>query len=316
MSINKIINFKYPMSKKRFLIYLTILFFMTIIFSFIFYLYAIDISGETEYNFSNSKKIDLENKPLAYISVISRYPPNIIFRGYQPIMDYLTSKSSYRFELKLTDDYEEAIRKLVKGEVVAAFIGSYIYVQAHEKYGIVPILKPLNENHEPFSRAVLFTSENSTIFNISDLKNKKLALPSTQSLSSNWMLKYEFSKSGIKESDLQLITNFPHHQSVIYNVIKNNYDAGVTREYLLKKLNSSAYRIILYSDPFPTPPIVVAKNSPKLIVEEIKRALLELNPSNLKLDEITKDWDSEFIYGFIAANDQEYDIVRKISKVE
>jgi len=127
-------------------------------------------------------------------------------------------------------------------------------------------------------------------------------------------LKYELKRNKIKESDLEIITNFPHHQSVIYNVLNKRYDAGVTREYLLKKLNTNSTRIILYSDPFPTAPLVVTKNYPKEIIKEIKNAFLKLNPQNPDLLNLTKDFDNEFIHGFVEATDKEYDIVRRISK--
>ncbi|MCX7875482.1 MAG: phosphate/phosphite/phosphonate ABC transporter substrate-binding protein [Melioribacteraceae bacterium] len=300
------------MKKKNFVL-ITLTFFIGISFTVAFYFFSINIEEETilvNYKNSNFNK----SKKTLFIGVISRYPPNIIYRGYQPIMDYLSSNTNYNFEIKFSDNYEQAIQKLITGEVVASFIGSYIYIQAHKEYGIIPILKPLNENYEPFSRSVLFTNENSNIYKIDDLKGKKLALPSSQSLSSNWLLKYELKRNKIKESDLEIITNFPHHQSVIYNVLNKRYDAGVTREYLLKKLNTNSTRIILYSDPFPTAPLVVTKNYPKEIIKEIKNAFLKLNPQNPDLLNLTKDFDNEFIHGFVEATDKEYDIVRRISK--
>jgi phosphonate transport system substrate-binding protein len=313
---SELINrFYIKMTKKKVIYSLIVLLFIAAIFTFLFYNYSLNIERiiktEPAENLIDSTSL---NKPVVYIGVISRYPPNIIYRGYQPILDYLTSKTKYRFELKLSDDYNKAVNMLVNKEVIAAFLGSYVYSNAHKLYGVIPILKPLNENFEPFSRSVLFTNSASDIYSINDLKNKKIALPSIESFSSNWLLKYEFVKYKLKEKDLADIRIFPHHQSVIHNVLKRYYDAGVTREYLLKKINDGSIRVLLYSDPYPTSPLVVAPDYPKPIVDAIKKTLLEINQNNPKRAVITKDWDIEFIYGFVEATDLDYDIIRTISK--
>lgn len=303
------------MTKKNKIFCLVILAILSSLFTIYFYNFALDIKQVIKIE-SSEFKIDstLLRKPVVYIGVISRYPPNIIYRGYQPILDYLSSKTDYRFELKLSDDYNQAVKMLIEKKVVAAFLGSYVYVKAHKDHGVVPILKPLNENFEPSSRTVLFTSSSSNIYSINELKKRKLALPSKESFSSNWLIKYEFKKYHIKESELEEIKVFPHHQSVIHNVLKKYSDAGVTREYLVKKIKDGSIRILLYSDPFPTSPLVVASSHPKQIIDALKKTLLQINQNNPDRISITKDWDNEFIYGFVEAKDSDYNIIRTISK--
>lgn len=301
------------MTKKRLRIYFGIAFLITILSALLLYNYTLDINTLISNSPENSLiKPEPDNKEVVYLGVISRYPPNIIYRGYQPMLDYLSSQSKYRFELKFSEDYNQAVKMLINKEVAAAFLGSYVYVKANKMHGVIPILKPLNENLEPFSRSVLFTNSKSNIYSINDLIGKSLALPSKESYSYNWIIKYEFKKQNIREKDFAGITNFPHHQSVIYNVTRNYYDAGVTREYLVKQIKDNSIRVLLYSDPFPTSPIVVAKDYPQEIVEAIKSILLSIKPG--KNSKITKGWDNEFVYGFVTANDNDYNIIRKISQ--
>jgi phosphonate transport system substrate-binding protein len=288
------------MKKKTVYIGLVLFFIVSLTFTYYFYRYAVNIAGNVEIKIAEPQHDSTDiNKPIVYISVISRYPPNIIYSGYQPMLDYLTSQTAYRFELKLCDDYNQAVKMLINKEVAAAFLGSYVYIKARKEYGVKPILKPLNSNFEPYSRSVLFTTGTSNIFSVNDLKNKRLALPSKESYSSNWMLHYEFAKNNIRESDLREITNFPHHQSVIHNVINNIYDAGVTREYLIKKIKNRNIRILMYSDPFPTSPIVVAQDYSTPVIDAIKTTLLKLNRSTADREKITQGWDNEFIFGFL-----------------
>jgi len=293
---------------------LAVLFAVSAIITLMFFNYVLDISGKIyEQEIPSGLDSLNKNKPVVYIGVISRYPPNIIYRGYQPVLDYITSKTDYRFELKLSNDYRDAVDKLIKGEVTAAFLGSYVYIQANREFGVIPILKPLNENFEPYSRSVIFVRDESNIRGIKDIRGKKLALPSKESFSVNWMLKYELSLNNLNEGDFKEIEYFPHHQSVIYEVLRGSSDVGVTREYLIKNPVEKGLRIIGYSDPIPTSPLVVVPGKSTVIVEAIKSALLEINRNNPARTVITKNWDFEFVYGFEVASDSDYNFIREIS---
>lgn len=287
---------------------------VSVVFTWFFYQYTLDIEGVVERT-DEAASVDpsAAGKPVVHLSVISRYPPNVISSGYQPMLDYMTRVTPYRFELKLCADYNQALDMLLKKEVAAAFLGSYLYIKAREEHGVIPILKPLNSDFEPFSRSVLFTSSAKEIFNIRDLRGKKLALPSKESYSSHWLLKYEFQRNGIRAADLAEIVNFPHHQSVLQQVSSGAFDAGVIREQLINRAQSRKLRVLMYSDPFPTSPIVVAPGYSPEIVAAIREALLSIGRDGTRLEQITHGWDNEFIYGFVEAKDSDYDPVRAIT---
>lgn len=46
-----------------------------------------------------------EEKAIIHFGIIPRYNPMIMYQNYQPIMDYLTQTTPYRFELKLASSY-------------------------------------------------------------------------------------------------------------------------------------------------------------------------------------------------------------------
>ncbi len=288
---------------------------LSAVFTWYFYRFALDIEGVVE-TAGDEPFVDSSAaaKPVVYISVISRYPPNVINSGYQPMLDYMTSRTAYRFELKLCTDYYQAVDMLLRKEAAAAFLGSYVYIRAREEHGVIPILKPLNRSGKPYSRSVLFTGSATDIYSIRDLKGKRLALPSEESYSSNWLLHYEFRRNNIRPSELAEIRNFPHHQGVIQQVTAGNFDAGVTREHLIRKIQSRNIRILLYSDPFPTSPIVVARDHSPDVVRAIKEALLAVGRDGRDRATVTRGWDQEFIHGFVEATDGDYDAVRAIAQ--
>jgi len=91
-----------------------------------------------------------KEKPVIHFGVIPRYNPTIMYRSYQPMMDYLTANTPYRFELKLSRNYHEAVEFLQNGTTPVASLGDVTFEEAHQKFGAEPILRPLNANREAF----------------------------------------------------------------------------------------------------------------------------------------------------------------------
>jgi phosphonate transport system substrate-binding protein len=284
-----------------------------VLFTWLFYRFALDIEGAVPLA-HEEPAIDTASarKPVVYISVISRYPPNVISSGYQPMLDYMTRRSDYRFELKLCADYRQAVDMLLRREVAAAFLGSYLYITARREHGVLPILKPLNSTGEPFSRSALFVNMSSDIREIGDLRGRRLALPSEESYSANWLLRRVFARHGMGMGDLAAVAHLPHHQRVIQQVTGGVFDAGVTREHLLANIRDRSVRVLLYSEPFPTSPIVVARDHVSAVTTAIRQALLSLPRDAQARAALTRGWDREFVHGFVEAHDADYDAVRAI----
>jgi len=251
-------------------------------------------------------------KPVVYFGVISRFSPNLIYEGYQPIMNYLTQSTPYRFELKLSQSYEETINQLVSGEVQAAFLGTYIYLAAREKSPLKCILKPLNNQFEPFFRSVLVTRSDSRLRSLEDIQGKRLALPSRHSFSGNWLFRHEFKKYGLTISDLDSIHYFDYHHTVIYQVLQGNFDCGVVKDRVAYEFIDKGIRILATSAPIPGSPIVVNSELDPAIAEAIQNELLKIDSRNPEYQRLVNDWDPEFAFGFAIARDADYDHVEPI----
>ena len=82
-----------------------------------------------------SRAPEVEAKPVIRFGVISRYHPVVMYEEYQPMMQYLTSETPYRFELKLGKTYEDAVNYLGQGDVQIASLGAVTYIEAHSQFG-------------------------------------------------------------------------------------------------------------------------------------------------------------------------------------
>jgi ABC-type phosphate/phosphonate transport system substrate-binding protein len=97
-------------------------------------------------------------------------------------------------------------------------------------------------------------------------------------------------------------------------VLRGNYDAGVTREHLVKEFFNANIRAVQYSEPIPSPPLAVAADYNRELVKALKRALLAVGSDEQKRQELTKEWDPEFIHGFVEANDSDYNVIRAMNR--
>lgn len=122
---------------KKIVILISILISLALItLNWFYYKNSIDISV-----ISNQESIvrNQSNKPVRYFGVVSRYTPRGIFLRYQPIMDFLTENTPYKFELKLNTSYEDTAQQLANGEIPIAPLGSLVYVRLQYEYDLMGI---------------------------------------------------------------------------------------------------------------------------------------------------------------------------------
>ena len=251
-------------------------------------------------------------KPVIRFGVIPRYNPLVMYKRYQPIMDYLTAETPYRFELKISRDYPEAVRFLQQGVTQVSSLGDVTFAEANIEYQAIPILKPLNRDGTPFYRSAIIVRQDSPIKKVTDLRGRTMGFGSTHSTSGNLIPRYLLWKNGVGMRDLKSFANLPHHDAVAKAILKGQYEAGAVKDVVAEKYKSHGLHIVAWSDPIPSVPIVVRKDTPPEVVKAITAALLKLDRKKSKHQEIMKTWDDEFCYGFVPAAIGDY---RRIFKM-
>ena len=252
-------------------------------------------------------------KPVVYFGFIPLYTPPQMYEKFQPFMDYLSRNTRYRFKMKLTRDYDGIIGLLEDGTLKIALLGGVSYVAARDKANLVPILKPLNHKGEPFYRSVLVARKDSGINSLLDLKGRSIAFGARHSTSTSLVPLYYLHKSGIHLDDLSGYTYLKYSDSIAREVLKWNYDAGTMIDSMADFYKDRGLKFIFVSEPIPTLPIVVRKDAPKELIDEIKKVLLGLDPKDPVQHDMLQEWGEEIKYGFVEAVGSDYDgIVRMI----
>ena len=251
------------------------------------------------------------NRLTVYFGIIPRDNPRILYEKYQPLLDYLSEKTPYTYELVLRKSYEETVKALGSGETDMALLGPLTYLEAHSKYGAVCVLKPKTEKGKAAYKSVIITKKGSGITELSQLKGKKVAFSSSKSTAGNLMPRYLLASSGIHLKDLAEYDNFAYHDSVVKAVLKGRYDAGAVRDSVAARHAKIGIKAIAESGPIPTGPLVVGPKTDTAVTEAVKKALLELDPRNAGHAAILKKLDDDLKNGFTEASDSDYAGIRE-----
>jgi phosphonate transport system substrate-binding protein len=248
-----------------------------------------------------------------HLGIITLYHPLVMYRNYQPFADYLSANTPYYFSLKISENYSQIIDYLSKGTVQVAILGGMTYLEAKKKVEIIPLLSTLGEDGKPFCEGVFITrNDNSQINKLEDIKGKNFAFASIHSTSGNLMpLYYLYAKKGIRLTDFKSYVNLKYHDSVIRNVLRGNFDAGVALSTIANQYKDVGLKFIGKTDPFPGFLLVVRKDMPAKIVDSIRSALLALNYHDDKDREIMDTWDVNIRYGFTPTSDKAYETIQE-----
>ena len=245
-------------------------------------------------------------KPVVYFGINLRYSPRTMYRHYQPLMDYLTQNTPYRFELKISRDYREALQDLKEGRTLISSLGDGAFVDAILLHGAIPIVKPLNEYGQPFYRCAIVVPRNSAIRSLRDLAGKRFVVGSHHSITGNLIPRFVLQRSGISSSDLGSLTGLRNHDAVTKAILKGQFDAGAVKDLFAAKYQRYGLRVLAYSSPLPSVPLVVRRDAPEALKRSVAAALLRLDPRNPAHKEIMSEWDGEFRHGFAAATVADY----------
>jgi phosphonate transport system substrate-binding protein len=241
-----------------------------------------------------------------------KYNPRIMYQFYQPFVDFLSETTPYQFEIKLFRIYQDTIDQLGRGEILIASCGPVAYVKAREKYDVKPIVRAISKDGKPYYRGIIIVRQDSPIQNLSELRGRSFAFGQAWSTAGHILPEYYLTKANIRLKDLKEYSFLRHHDSVANAVLKGQFDAGAVKDIIAHKYQKDGLRFIFFTDPIPTVPIVVRRDTPTEMVNSVKSALLNLDPQNPIHQKKTISWDEEFKYGFAEASDSDYDSIRKI----
>ena len=245
-------------------------------------------------------------KPLVRFGVNLRFHPITMYERYQPLMDYLTQNTPYRFELKISRDYTETLRFLAEGKVDICSVGDGALMKAMLQHGAVPIVKPLNDRGRPYYRSCFVVRADSPLRSLQELRGKKVAFGYKHSTTGNMIPRMVLFKNGITVEQLGSVTNLRHHGAVARAVLKGEFDAGVVKEATALRYQKKGVRVLACSEELPSIPLIMRRGAPSELSAAIQSALVKLNRADPKDRKIMSSLDLEYRNGFVPATAADY----------
>jgi methyl-accepting chemotaxis protein len=247
---------------------------------------------------------------LLRMGIIPLESPAMMFKKFSPLAEYLSRKLVRRIDLKVSVDFQGAVKDIGQGVIQFCFMTPSTYVEAHLKYGVTVLLKALRDG-KPFQHSVIITRGNSPIHEIKDIKGRSFAFGDVHSTSSHIVPRAMLLDEGLDLKDLQYHNYLGHPDDVAKAVLNGDFDAGAVMESIACKYKEMGIRFVKISDEIPEFNICVSKNTDGALRSELKNAFLSLNPDLPEGAAILKSIDESYT-GFVESSDEEYDGIKNM----
>ncbi len=234
---------------------------------------------------------------------------------YLPFLKYLTDNTNIPFSLKLSERYESNLENLGRGDIHFAALGPVSAVIAMDKYNARCLVMGLNHESRPEYRAVIFTTPESIINRVSDLRGKTFAFGDRFSTQGHLIPRKMLEDEGITLKDFKRHTYTGSQANTAKAVLNGNFDAGALQDNMAYRLQREGrIKIIAVSKPYPSSLICSHVAIPEDKINKVLKALLSFDPSNRHKD-ILFDWHkTEMPMGFVEFTDSYLNEVRRLLK--
>ena len=236
-------------------------------------------------------------------------------KQYLPFLDYLAKATGFSFSMRFTAKDESIVDLLGQGVVQFAFVGADTYLQAQQKYGVVAVVRGLNQVDKAEYQAVIVVSPTSTISDLGELKGKRFAFGGKTSTQGRLIPLILLSEHGIGLDDLAGHVFTGSHRNCAQAVVRGEADACGMQDTLGRELaDAGLVKIIATSRFFPSSGVVAAKNVPADLLGRVKKALVDFQPNGVDKEGLY-NWDkTEMPHGFTNSTDGDYEDLRNWSR--
>jgi len=170
-----------------------------------------------------------------------------------PLQAYLTKAMGQSVSVEAPGTFKETVAGLADGSYDFACLGALVYIRAHAKYGVIPLVQRASDLRY---HSVFITGTDSSIHSLRDLKGKKFAFGDIDSTSAHLMAYRELKQAGIDpETDLKSRYSGSHPATAAM-VANGTVDAGAIDEtvfeFLIRggQLDTSKVRVFYTSKPY------------------------------------------------------------------
>jgi phosphonate transport system substrate-binding protein len=250
--------------------------------------------------------------PLRF-GVVTFYNPRLMFLKYQPLIDYLTTRTGMTWELAISGSYESTVDSLCNGRLAVAYLGPITFVRAHEVCGASPFVKLMTKGR-PTYQSFIVVRQDSAIRNLQDLRGKSFGFGSPLSTSSHIIPRAMLQRAGLRPGVDVGCRYYMHHESAARAVLLGEVDAAGVRDIVAEEFEGRGLKILDRSESMPNFPFVVSSRVPASVVRELVRVLVTVPETDATARATISSWDEELAGGFARTDGAEFEPLRRLSE--
>ena len=297
---------------------------LIILFSLLFAIYSCNNSsvneGRTEFNFSDTIKIDSQltsveqSEGVIKIAISAISSPRETFAYYEEMFNYIEKATGKRVSMTQRKTYEEVNNLLKTNQVDLAFVCSGGYVYGKEE-GAFELLAISERNGSRKYQAYIITHKNSEIEQFEDLIGKRFAFTDPLSTSGKLYPAKRLKELNSNPDDFFASYTYSYaHDNSIQLVTKQMVDGAAVNSLVFDFLVQAHpervenIRIIEKSEWWGMPPIVVANGVSEELSAELKRVFLNIHKDRGSMSVL----DKLMVDKYVADSDTIYKSVREM----
>lgn len=262
---------------------------------------------------TGSAALAQDNPAKLRVALLPDENASTIIQNAAPLKKHLETKVKKDIELVVTTDYSSMIEAMRFGRIEIAYFGPLSYVLAKAK---APDIEPFAvgiSKGSPTYRSVIVARAEGPVKEPADVKGRTVGFGDPASTSSHLIPRALLANQELIGGKDYKLVHLGTHDAVARAVQSGQIDAGALSEEIFKSLvakkaiDRDKVKVIAVSGPIPNYPMVLQTKLAPELKASIRDAFL-----GLKDDAILKPFRAE---GFVATNDQAYDILRDTAKV-
>jgi phosphonate transport system substrate-binding protein len=235
-----------------------------------------------------------------------------MYSKYQPLMDYLTEETGRSWNLVLSPSYENTVRLACTGQVDVAYLGPLIYLRAHERCSVEPVVRIRSQSDAGY-RCVILVRQDGDIRSLTELAGKRFAFGAPLSASAHLVPRSMLLAAGLHPGRDLTCLYLDQHERAARAVLLGDADACGIRDVAGEKFIGQGLRVLATSDPVLQFPFVVTPGAPSETREMLVQALVEKPLLDAKLRHKIEGWDKELASGFSSCRDADFDPARALA---
>ena len=247
-------------------------------------------------------------------SMIPTTDPSKAVREMQPLVDYLSRKTSAKVEMTVPTNYAAVVEALINDQVDVAHLGGFTYVQASQRAGVKPLAQ--RERDRNF-HSLFITQKASPIQALGDLAGHSFAFGDVNSTSGHLMPEYFMREARLDPAVIAKAIYTGGHDATLLAVANGKVDAGALDEAVFHRLTSSgkvapdSVRVFFTTPPFFDYVWVARKGLDPALARSVADAFLALDAADPAQKQIL---DALSASKYVAVEDQSYDKLRAAAR--